>query len=288
MSSLRRVVANPNRGDVIYFRREGERSVYPYLAIIRNRCRIEMALNTCLREAQHMAYVTHHLAGAWKQVSPEPSSTRALRSPIPATPTTKDHIPPRRREAPPRSPTDVPSPRQSARPHSISVPENATLLTLQDKSGYQSAEDDQDAHKISLSQLSERLLQTSFTLSPSTDRSIGNTIKSTFQPHHLGSHKQHLHHRTQPMLQHAAAKQNHALEFAKRLSLPTRPVSASKAGNNGQDWFVPLTSQRLGDESVTGHNNTDASKGPSNHLTVDDDLSEDGTEFSLRSQLSLD
>lgn len=72
---LRKVLVNPSAKDLAWFAREGERSTWPYLAIIRSHCKIELAL--------HRATLQLREAMQTPRASPEPFTTRqASASPL--------------------------------------------------------------------------------------------------------------------------------------------------------------------------------------------------------------
>ena len=50
LDMLNKVLANPSPAELEWFAREGEKSVWPYLAIIRSHLRIELALHKATRD----------------------------------------------------------------------------------------------------------------------------------------------------------------------------------------------------------------------------------------------
>lgn len=98
-ATLSKAIDNPNTDLLAWFLQEGERGTFPYLSAIETRCRVELALHAAtirLRECMKTPRVSPDVS-AWRQDAlGNPPLFRAM-------PTTRSHIPPKRRSPPPSS-----------------------------------------------------------------------------------------------------------------------------------------------------------------------------------------
>ncbi|EGD80495.1 hypothetical protein PTSG_01087 [Salpingoeca rosetta] len=304
LTSLKKIVSNPNRHDLHYFRAEGERSVYPYLAIIRTRCRIEMALNDCLKQAQEMVHAAQNLSLLHASMDSPTQTPRSRRSPLIVTPPTQANIPPRRRAAPPESPTIQRSPHRLRRANTVGSAQAAPTLATLYANGYLSGDDEQaggTGARVQIPALAERLLRTPFSLTPQAAPPTSPTRHSpTSTPplHTTGTASQQQHDQHYQQLQQQ--RQHHlrapTTPPSKLLAAPRRngvgPLSASF--NNAARHHLlaprsaPASVSQLGRYRARRRKIGGRTTGCGDDYDDDDDDDDATTVHSISTQLSLD